>query len=103
MADTSKSTRSSKITPGEGRQTQVVQSTTDATPAEADKTSLPNAMDAKPHDPPVRAATPDTAIAQTLAAGAGKHTPPPDGFNPDGRPTVTGVDSDGTPEYEISK
>src|SRR5688500_14293916 len=54
----------------------VVQSTTESTPAEADKSSLPNALDAKPDDPPVRAAKPDTPIAQTLVAGAGEHMPP---------------------------
>lgn len=66
---------------------QAVQSTTTVTPSEADKSSLPNAMDAKPDDPPVRAAKPDTPIAQTLAAGAGAHTPPdPKEFAPSGRP-----------------
>ncbi len=64
-----------------------VQSITVVMPAEADKTSLPNALDAKPEDPPVRAARPDTPIAQTLAAGAGEHTPPdPAEFDPQGRP-----------------
>jgi hypothetical protein len=67
--------------------TPAVQSTTTETPAEADKSSLPNALDAKPEDPPVRASKPDTPIAQTLAAGAGAHTPPdPDVYGPDGRP-----------------
>lgn len=65
----------------------VVQSITESTPAEADKTALPNAMDAKPEDPPVRASKPDTPIAQTLAAGAGEHRPPdPKEFAPSGRP-----------------
>lgn len=65
----------------------IVQSTTEVTPAKADETSLPNALDAKPEDPPVRAAKPDTPIAQTLAAGAGEHTPPdPKVFAPSGRP-----------------
>lgn len=70
-----------------------VQSTTTATPAEADKTSMPNAMDAQNEDPPVRTSSPDTPIAQTLAAGAGAHTPPdPKVFDKDGRPrSVTGV------------
>lgn len=73
----------------------VVQSTTEATPAEADKSSLPNALDAKPEDPPVRASKPDTPIAQTLAAGAGEHTPPdPDEFDKEGRPrSVTGEEA----------
>ena len=76
-----------KIQEGDVVGAPVVQSTTTATPAEADKTSMPNALDAKPEDPPVRAAMPDTPIAQTLAAGAGEHTPPdPDKFGPDGRP-----------------
>ena len=46
---------SKKIQEGEVNMAPIVQSTTEATPAEADKTSLPNAMDAKPNDPPVRA------------------------------------------------
>jgi hypothetical protein len=66
-----------------------VQSTTDVTPAEADKSSLPNEMDAKTDDPPVRSGRPDVAIAQTLAAGAGEHTPPdPKKYDSEGRPTV---------------
>jgi hypothetical protein len=64
-----------------------VQSITESTPAEADKSPLPNAMDAKPEDPPVRASKPDTPIAQVLAAGAGAHTPPdPEEYDPEGRP-----------------
>ena len=77
----------SKIKEGEVVGVPVVASTTEATPAEADKSSLPNAMDAKSDQPPVRAAMPDTPIAQTLAAGAGEHTPPdPKVFAPSGRP-----------------
>lgn len=79
--------KSSKINEGDVIGVPVVASTTEATPAEADKSSLPNAMDAKPEQPPVRASKPDTAIAQTLAAGAGAHTPPdPDEYDPAGRP-----------------
>ncbi len=64
-----------------------VQSVTVVMPAEADKSSLPNAGDAESEQPPVRAGRPDTPIAQTLAAGAGAHQPPdPDVFGPDGRP-----------------
>jgi hypothetical protein len=75
------------IEPGNLVAAPVVQSTTDKTPAEADKSSLPNAMDAKPEDPPVRASKPDTPIAQTLTAGAGEHTPPdPDVYDKEGRP-----------------
>jgi len=75
------------VDPGNITTSSVVQSTTKVTPAEADKTSLPNAMDAKPEDPPVRASKPDTPIAQTLVAGAGEHTPPdPDEFDSEGRP-----------------
>lgn len=75
------------IDPGNVEAPATVQSTTESTPSEADKSSLPNAMDAKPEDPPVRASKPDTPIAQTLAAGAGAHTPPdPDEFAPSGRP-----------------
>ena len=72
---------------GESTMAPAVQSTTTKTPAEADKSSLPNAMDAKTNDPPVRAGEPYIPIAQTLAAGAGAHTPPdPVEFGPDGRP-----------------
>ena len=75
------------IDPGNTVTSQAVQSTTTRTPAEADKTSLPNAMDAKSEDPPVRASKPDTPIAQTLAAGAGAHTPAdPEEFDKQGRP-----------------
>ncbi len=64
-----------------------VQSITKSTPAEADKSPLPNANDAKLEDPPVRASKPDTPIAQVLAAGAGEHTPPdPKEYAPSGRP-----------------
>lgn len=78
------------IDPGNITASPVVQSTTEETPAEADESSLPNAMDAKPIDPPVRSALPDVPIAQTLAAGAGEHTPPdPDLFDKEGRPKVT--------------
>ena len=78
---------SMKIDEGEAAGPATVQSTTTVTPAEADKSSLPNAMDAKSEDPPVRASKPDTPIAQTLAAGAGAHTPPdPEEFAPSGRP-----------------
>ncbi len=83
------------IEPGNVADTPVVQSTTTETPAEADETSLPNALDAKPDDPPVRAASPDVPIAQTLAAGAGAHTPPdPKLFDKEGRPrSVTGEEA----------
>ena len=64
-----------------------VQSTTEEMPAEADKSPLPNANDAKVDDPPVRSGKPDVPIAQVLAAGAGEHTPPdPKEYGPDGRP-----------------
>jgi hypothetical protein len=51
---------------------------TNETPAEADKTSMPNAADAKANDPPVRTNRPETPIAQSLADGAGRHLPPDD-------------------------
>lgn len=87
VAAASPSAADKRLTDGEAVGPPLVQSTTTTTPAEADKTSVPNALDAKPEDPPVRAARPDTPIAQTLAAGAGAHTPPdPDEFGPDGRP-----------------
>jgi hypothetical protein len=85
VEQTIKSTKN--IEAGEAVMAPTVQSTTESTPAEADKSPLPNAMDAKPEQPPVRAAKPDTPIAQTLAAGAGEHTPPdPKMFAPSGRP-----------------
>lgn len=83
MADSKKS----DIKEAEDMGVPAVQSITTVTPAEADKSSLPNAMDAKPEDPPVRASKPDTPIAQTLAAGAGAHTPAdPEEYDPQGRP-----------------
>lgn len=68
-----------------------VQSTTEATPSAADESPAPGPYkgpDApKAEDPPVRAAKPDTPIAQVLTAGAGEHTPPdPKEFAPSGRP-----------------
>ena len=68
-----------------------VQSTTTVTPSKADESSSPGPYQGdgapKSEDPPVRAAKPDTPIAQSLVAGAGQHTPPdPDEFGPDGRP-----------------
>jgi hypothetical protein len=48
---------------------------TNETPAEADETSVNNAMDAKANDPPVRTNRPDVPIAQVLASGAGEHMP----------------------------
>jgi hypothetical protein len=53
----------------------IVQSTTEATPSPADETSMPNHQNTETEQPPVRTARPDTPIAQTLAAGAGEHTP----------------------------
>ena len=79
--------RAPGIDPGNIVTSSSVQSTTTRTPAEADKTSLPNAMDAKSEAPPVRASKPDTPIAQPLAAGAGAHMPPdPAEFDSEGRP-----------------
>lgn len=79
------------IDPGSLLASPPVQSTTEVTPSKADETSAPGpyAGDDAPklEDPPVRAAHPDTPIAQSLAAGAGAHTPPdPDEFAPSGRP-----------------
>lgn len=76
-----------KIKEGDDVSVAAVQSVTEVTPAEADKSPLPNAMDAKTDDPPVRSGKPDIPIAQVLAAGAGEHTPPdPKEYGPDGRP-----------------
>jgi hypothetical protein len=69
---------------------------------EADKTSAPNALDAEPHDPPVRTAAPDEGI-RTLAVGAGAHEPPDrDDFDADGRARISGADKDGNPVYKVS-
>lgn len=88
---------SKKIVEGEVTNLPVVQSTTEATPAEADKTSMPNAVNAENEDPPVRTSSPDTPIAQTLAAGAGEHMPPdPDKFGPDSRPLPPDADKKST-------
>lgn len=48
---------------------------THETPAEADKTSVPNALDAEANQPPVRTNRPDVPIAQSLGSGAGAHEP----------------------------
>lgn len=76
-------------------ETSAVQSTTKVTPSKADESSAPGPYqgDGAPdvEDPPVRAAHPDTPVAQTLVSGAGEHTPPdPKEFGPDGRPIVPG-------------
>jgi hypothetical protein len=64
-----------------------VESITEKVPSEADATSAPNVVNTDHERPPVATSTPDTPIAQTLAAGAGEHTPPdPDVFDKDGRP-----------------
>lgn len=69
---------------------------------EADKSSAPNALDAEPHDPPIRTAAPDHGI-RTLAIGAGAHEPPdPDGWDTDGRAKISGADKDGNPVYKLS-
>lgn len=68
-----------------------VVSTTDSTPSAADETPAPGPYtgEGKPkiNDPPVRTNRPDVPIAQSLASGAGEHTPPDEGdVQPDGRP-----------------
>jgi hypothetical protein len=86
VADTKTSPTKKGIVEGEVIGVPVVQSTTEETPAEADKTSAPVPNDAKPEQPPVRTVRPDTPIAQSLAAGAGAHEPADqDMFQPDGR------------------
>lgn len=50
-----------------------VESTTEVTPAEADKTSNAVPNDAKSNEPPVRTNRPDVPVAQVLVAGAGAH------------------------------
>jgi hypothetical protein len=69
---------------------------------EADKSSAPGALDAEAHDPPVRTAAPDKGI-RSLAIGAGAHEPPnADHFDQQGRAVLSGLDSDGNPEYAVS-
>ena len=64
-----------------------VESITEVVPSEADATSAPNKVNTEHERPPVATARPDVPIAQTLAAGAGEHTPPdPAKFDKDGRP-----------------
>lgn len=76
----------SKIKEGEAQMSPAVQSTTSATPHEADETSMPNALNTDSEMPPVRTGAPGTPIAQTMAAGAGSHDPPdPKVWGPDGR------------------
>jgi len=67
----------------------IVQSVTEALPAEspASQEIGPSAPDRESEAPPLHTARPDVPIAQTLAAGAGEHTPPdPKVFDGDGRP-----------------
>jgi hypothetical protein len=75
------------IKEGEATGPGVVQSTTDSTPTPASETPMPNAVETDPEAPPIHTGKPDVPIAQTLAAGAGEHTPPdPDEFDEAGRP-----------------
>ncbi len=79
------------IDPGAELGAAPVQSTTKEMPSKADESSAPGpyrgAGAPESEDPPVRAAKPDTPIAQVLVAGAGEHTPPdPKEFAPSGRP-----------------
>jgi hypothetical protein len=69
---------------------------------EADRTSAPTALDAEPHDPPVRTAGPDVGI-RTLGVGAGEHDPPDrEVFDAEGRARIVGADGDGNPQYATS-
>lgn len=52
---------------------QIKDGVTEATPAEADKTSAPGNGDAKANQPPVRTNRPDVPVADVLASGAGAH------------------------------
>jgi hypothetical protein len=75
------------ISEGDVVRAPVVQSTTEATPTEASKTPMPNVVETQQEAPPIHTGRPDVPIAQSLAAGAGKHTPPdPDEFDEAGRP-----------------
>jgi hypothetical protein len=69
----------------------IVQSVTENAPREGDQTPMPNKLETEPAAP-VSTQVPDEPIAQTLAAGAGEHTPPdPQVFDKEGRPfEVTG-------------
>jgi hypothetical protein len=70
----------------EGVQVPAVQSTTESAPREGDKTSMPNKLETEPAVP-VSTQRTDEPIAQTMAGGAGEHTPPdPDKFDKEGRP-----------------
>jgi hypothetical protein len=90
MADNNKT--SSQIKEGDVVGPPLVQSTTEATPSPADETPMPNHLNTETEQPPVRTGKPQTPIAQTLAAGAGQHTPPDTGdFRPDGRPRDAGT------------
>ncbi len=74
----------------------VSQTVTEATPAEADKTSVPNALDAKSNQPPVRTNRPDVPVAQTLVEGAGAHNPRALDHEVDGVAVdADGIDADG--------
>jgi hypothetical protein len=92
-ARTAADEKSGEISEGEVTGPPVVQSTTEATPTEASQTSTPNVVETDPEAPPLHTAKPDVAIAQSLAAGAGQHTPPnPDEFDQAGRPkSVSGT------------
>jgi hypothetical protein len=82
------------IDPGNIVASPVVQSTTDVVANEGAETSMPNVLETEPA-PPISTQEPDVPIAQTLAAGAGAHTPPdPDEFDKEGRPrSVTGSEA----------
>ena len=82
------------IDPGNVSASAVVQSTTEETPRPGDETPMPNTLETEPAAP-VSTQEPDVPIAQTLAAGAGEHTPPdPEVFDKEGRPrSVTGEEA----------
>jgi hypothetical protein len=86
------------------QETVSVQTVTEATPAEADKTSAPVPNDAKLNDPPVRTNRPDVPIAQTLIAGAGAHAGRDLDHEVDGEPVdANGIDAGGRFLGEPSK
>ena len=77
---------------------------THETPADADKTSAPNANDAKPNEPPVRTSRPDVPIAQSLGSGAGAHKPVDDpNIGADGRFYTDAADAAATRSMEAGK
>jgi hypothetical protein len=90
-----------------GRVVTTVQSTTTSLPEEspASKEVGPSAPDTENEAPPLHTSQPDVPIAQTLAAGAGEHTPPdPEVFDSMGRPReVSGIRREDDRNKDVGK